>query len=70
MANFAPECSAMYLTSEGMESTKAPVAMPPAAWTANSPKNHSGSLSPMMATTSPASKPRPIMPSEKYLTFS
>src|SRR5512143_3663728 len=60
----------MYDTSLSVESWYSPSGTAPAACAATSPHTHSGRLSPMMATLSPAWRPRETMPREKYLTWS
>src|SRR5512141_27679 len=60
----------MYDTSLSVESWYSPSGTAPAACAATSPHTHSGRLSPMMATLSPAWRPSETMPREKYLTWS
>src|SRR5512141_3131291 len=60
----------MYDTSLSVECWYSPSGTAPAACAATSPHTHSGRLSPMIATLSPAFSPRETMPSEKYLTWS
>ncbi len=66
----ASEWSMMYDTSLSVESWYSPSGTAPAACDATSPHTHSGRLSPMMATLSPACRPRETRPREKYLTWS
>src|SRR5512140_120850 len=66
----ASEWSMMYDTSLSVESWYSPRGTAPAACAATSPHTHSGRLSPMIATLSPAFSPRETMPREKYLTCS
>src|SRR5512140_3589778 len=60
----------MYDTSFSVESWYSPSGIAHAACAATSAHTHSGRLSPMMATLSPAWRPRETMPREKYLTWS
>src|SRR5512140_1247222 len=66
----ASEWSMMYDTSLSVESWYSPRGTAPAACAATSPHTHSGRLSPMIATLSPAFSPRETMPREKCLTCS